>query len=79
MIKLLVSYTEQCGIFYAAYVYVDGVRVKKIHWRHELNDALAHWGIEFPRLFSDGALEACEIAKQVVPFEIEVDDLMDVS
>jgi hypothetical protein len=79
MIKLLVSYTEQCGIFYAAYVYVDGVRVKKIHWRHELNDALAHWGIEFPRLYDDGAAQALEKAKEVFPFEIEVEDIMDIS
>jgi hypothetical protein len=79
MIKLLVSYTEQCGIFYAAYVYVDGERVKKIYWLHELNDALSHWGIEFPRLHADGAKEAWDKAKALVPFEVEVDDLMDVS
>lgn len=79
MIKLLVSYTEQCGIFYAAYVYVDEVQVKKIYWRHELNDALAHWGIEFPRLYADGAELAWEKAKEVFPFEIEVDDIMDIS
>ena len=79
MIKLLVSYTEQCGIFYAAYLYVDGKRVMKVHWLYQLNDVMANWGVEFPRLFSDGALEACEKAKQVFPFEIEVDDLMDIS
>jgi hypothetical protein len=79
MIKVLVSYTEQFGIFYAAYVYVDGKRIKKTVWLHELNDAMSHWGIEFPRMFSDGALEAYEKAKQVFPFEIEVDDSMDIS
>ena len=79
MIKVLVSYTEQFGNFYAAYVYVDGKRIKKTVWLYELNDAMSHWGIEFPRMFSDGALEAYEKAKQVFPFEIEVDDSMDIS
>jgi len=79
MMKLLVSYTEQCGIFYAAYWYADGERVKKISWLHELNDSLSAWGIEFPRLYDDGATEAWDKAKALMPFEVEVEDCMDIS
>ena len=79
MIKIEVSYTEQAGRFWRAYVSIDGNRITTIKWLHELNQALKPWGVEFPAGYDDGAAEICRKAKDVLPFDIDVNDCMDIS
>lgn len=79
MVKLEITYTEQAGRFYKAYVSVNNKRIHTIYWLHELNDTLSQWGLEFPASYDDGAYQMFQKAKQILPFTIDVNDLMDVS